>query len=234
MNPAADGRQSVTVIPAVLVDNVDSDNEAEPDAQKSARETTLSESISEEEQPPPLPPRPGNAYSTERRPSNFLGSLQRPSKSSRPQLQSRSTIAVSLTDIHAQSFQDGSPETYASVSKKTHHQRSPGIKHSFERHQNHNGSDADESGSLKSYVPTIEASGDVESLLGDVLGSGEESPAWKLSGGHDEISDPFDLPEEDEAETGFDFASEFNELDAVNESGDNEGITISMKDGTLR
>lgn len=177
----------------------------------------------EEELPPPLPPRPSNPSSFETPPSTLLGSLRHSNKSLRPQLQSTSTTAVSLTDIHAHTIQNGSQETFASISEREHSKGSPALNNSFGRHHSRSGSEADESGSVKSYVPTIEVHGDVESLLGDVLG-GEESPAWKLLSSHGEGPDPFDLLEQDEGAITVDFSHEFGELDEVSEDGDNEGI----------
>jgi len=188
-------------------------------------ESVLSENNSEEELPPPLPPRPGNPLSIETRPSALLGSLRLPNKVSRPQLQSISTTAVSLTDIHAHASQNGSQEAFASVSEKVHSRASPAVNNSFGRYISRNGSDADESGSVKSYARTIEGHGDAESLLGDVLGD-EEVPAWKLSSSQEESLDSSDLLEQDEGEATVDFNHEFDELSEATEGSDNEGTTI--------
>ncbi len=113
-----------------------------------------SEHNSEDELPPPLPPRRANPQVTDVL-SSSLGSLPRPNTSLRPPLQSNPTIAVSLTDIHAQTFQDGSQGTYALSSEKPHYKTSPRVHSSLGRHPSRNFSDADESGSLRSYAPTI-------------------------------------------------------------------------------
>jgi len=202
--------------------------EDNPMSGESTRHTISSENTSEEELPPPLPPRPGNLDLSETQPSTSLGSLPRPNKSSRPHLQSNPTTAVSLTDIHAQSFQDGSRETYASSSERAPYRKPLGGHNSFGRHPSRNGSEADESGSVKSYGPTLEARGDVESLLGEVLGPGEESPAWKLLGSHVEGVNPFDLLAHDDVEATADFSREFDELGEIDGNGENGGTTFSV------
>lgn len=74
-----------------------------------------------------------------------------------------------------------------------------------------------------SYAPTIGTSGDAESLLGDVLGVGQQSPAWRLLSSQTEKADPFSsLPFEDEEATA-DFSREFDELGELDAQGDNEG-----------
>ena len=74
-----------------------------------------------------------------------------------------------------------------------------------------------------SYAPTIGTSGDAESLLGDVLGVGQQSPAWRLLSSQTEKADPFSfLPFEDEEPTA-DFSREFDELGELDAQGDNEG-----------
>lgn len=180
-----------------------------------------------EGEPPPLPPRPIHLDVNEARPPTSLGSLSRPKKSSSPHLQSTPTTAVSLTDIHTQSFQDGSRETYASPSDRAQHRQLSGRQSSSGRLRSRNGSEGDESESLRSYAPNGEARGDVESLLGEVLGQGEESPVWKLLSSHVEGINPFDLLAQDDGEATADFNHEFDELDEINEDGENEGTLFS-------
>ena len=231
MNPSADDPETGTNLTADVVDSGGSVKEGRSKSEERVKQTVATGNNSDEELPPPLPPRPSNPSSVETGPSTLLGSLRRPNKSSRPQLQSTSTTAVSLTDIHSHAFHNGSRETFASVSEKAHSKGSPALNNSFGRYQSRNGSDADESGSVKSYVPTIEVHGDVESLLGDVLG-GEESPAWKLLSSHEASVDPFDLLEQDEGEATVDFSHEFDELDEVTEGGDNEGTHVLILSAT--
>lgn len=228
MNPSADESESVTNLTAADIDREESARRARANSRERTKESTVSENTSEEELPPPLPPRPGNPSSIETRPSTLLGSLRVPNKVSRPQLQSTSTTAVSLTDIHSHAFQNGSQETFASVSEKGRSKATPALNNSFGRYHSRNGSDADESGSVKSYVPTIEVRGDVESLLGDILGA-EESFAWKILSSHEEGLDPFDLLIQDEGEATVDFSHEFDELNEVTEGNNDEGTTFLSK-----
>lgn len=224
MNASADDPQSGTNLTTADIDKEGPARRARANSGERTQASIVSENNSEEELPPPLPPRPVKPSSTETRPSTLLGSLRLPNKSSRPQLQSTSTTAVSLTDIHSHAFQNGSQETSASLSEKANSKVSPALNNSFGRYHSRDGSDADESGSVKSHIPTIEVHGDVESLLGDVLGD-EGTPTWKLLSGREEAVDPFDLPEQDEGEGTVEFSHEFDELDGVTESGNNEGIT---------
>lgn len=180
----------------------------------------------EEEQRPPLPPRP----SAHRAPPSILHSpegnakLQKPS---RPQLQSTATTALSLTDIHTQSFQDSSRETFAAQAQPA---SSGGFLKGFgsiRRLKGYNASEAD-SASVRSYAPTLEAGGDVESLLGEVLSGTPETPSWKQLGLHAEGTDIFgtDDYEDDENTTHFD--DEFDEVGDLAADGANEGRTLHL------
>ena len=186
-------------------------------SRRSSRATLDGRSARYEEERPPLPPRPTNLDLLGQ---NIKGStLQIPKRPARPQLQSYATTAVSRTDIETLSFPDGSRETYANSIKsgKSFRFDSP-IGHLRSRN---NTSDGDDSASLKSSAPTT--GGEVESLLGDIIGAGQQSPAWRLLSGHTERSDPFDLLPYDDEEPKADFSREFDELDELDSSGDNEG-----------
>lgn len=181
------------------------------------------QTINAEEVPPPLPPRPINLNLLGERNSSVGSSLQVPKRSIRPQLQSQATIAVSRTDIHTQSYPDGSRETYAGSNHSTPSRKSSRHGGSFRRSKGQGGSEVDDSASVMSYAPTIGTSADAESLLGDVLGVGQQSPAWRLLSSQTEKADPFSfLPFVDEEPTA-DFSREFDELGELDEQGDNEG-----------
>ncbi|MCJ1406037.1 Vacuolar fusion protein mon1 [Ptychographa xylographoides] len=180
--------------------------------------------ISEGERPP-LPPRPTNL--------SLLGqgtkgsTLRIPKRSDRPQLQSYATTAISRTDIQTLSFPDGSRETYANSTKSTPSGKSFRFDSPVGQLKTRNVSDGDDSGSLRSYAP-VGGGGEVESLLGDILGTGQQSPAWKLLSTQVERTDPFDLlPYEDEEPTA-DFSREFDELDDLHPSGDNEEELLDL------
>jgi vacuolar fusion protein MON1 len=71
-----------------------------------------------------------------------------------------------------------------------------------------------------SYAPTLRANGDLASLLDDGLSS--QSPAWKLLSSQAESVNPFEkVGYEDLSLLNFDH--EFEEIDAVDQKGGNEG-----------
>ncbi|KAL8790705.1 MAG: hypothetical protein Q9195_006247 [Heterodermia aff. obscurata] len=112
-------------------------------------------------------------------------------KSPRPQLQSAATTAVSLTDIHTHSYQDGSHETFAAQAKPT---RPSQFLKSFGsiRRLKGTGSSETDTASIRSCAPTLGPGGDVESLLGNVLGVPQESPELTSFSNQTESLDPFD------------------------------------------
>ena len=168
---------------------------------------------------PPLPPRP-------REPELFHpgGNLQRSSRSLRPSLQSTATTALSLTDINTQSYQDGIRETFAASTESTLSGKPLKGFSSIRRFKVWNNSEGDDSASLKSYGPTLETAGDVESLLGEVLGTNHESPTWKLLGSHGEKPDPFDSISYEEDPALENFEQEFDEIEATAPDGNSEGV----------
>ncbi|CAI9625972.1 unnamed protein product [Alternaria burnsii] len=129
-----------------------------------SRSTSTGSLASKEEAPPPLPPRPG------------LGLLSRPSTShstapGRPQLLSKATtqLSVARTQAFATDAKDESP---TSSGPKPRDVVGANL-------GSHNLSDADDSASIRSYAPTIEAAGYQESILGEVMGQVEKSEQEK-------------------------------------------------------
>ena len=84
-------------------------------------------------------------------------------------------------------------------------------------------SEGGDSTSVRSYAPTLETGGDAESLLGEVLGSSQQSPAWRLQSTQNEASDPFEIITYEDDEVNADFYREFDEIGAVTTDGENEG-----------
>lgn len=167
---------------------------------------------------PPLPPRPRNL--------EVLHQLRGPS---RPSFQARATTAVSCTDVHLQSFQDGSQErSVASDDFKTSGKSLRGIG-SIRRFKGWTSGEGDDSASVRSYAPTVGAGGDVESLLGEFLGSPHETPTWKILSARAEESDPFDSIIEVEDPGLKDFEQEFDELVEIDAEGSNEGLEQSSQ-----
>jgi hypothetical protein len=173
--------------------------------------STGGERPSREETPPPLPPRPKNLQLLDGRPQTS-GSLN----PSRPPLQSKATIQLSLADT--QSYSDKSKDTVSSDASKQMSYQGLGV--------NRSGSEADDSASIKSFAPTIGIGGDAESLLGEVL-YGQDKVIFKSLGhrfgslsGHSERIFPDD-PEFEDA-----FEHEFDEVEEMKADGSNEGQMI--------
>lgn len=181
--------------------------------------------ISETEQDyrPPLPPRPTNPNLLREGSHSPGSSLQRPGKTSRPHLQSTATTALSRTDINTQSYQDGSRETFAASAHTTPPSKAVAAFGSIRRIKGLGESEGGDSASVRSYAPTLETGGDVESLLGEVVGASRESPAWKLHSPQNESQDPFDSVTYEDGEVTPDFYREFDEISAVAADGENEG-----------
>ncbi|KAI4288704.1 MAG: hypothetical protein L6R35_002025 [Caloplaca aegaea] len=170
------------------------------------------------EEPPPLPPRPARWNPLQQTSSVAPAAFPTTQASARPRLQATATTAVSRPDIHTQSFQDGSHEISTNST-----QLSPPLKSwtgwgSIKRLKIHDG---DDSASIRSYAPTLGTAGDAESLLGDVLGS-EHTSGWNILSRQLEetgLQLP-DAPDDEEILHGFDH--EFDEIDSLDSSADNE------------
>ena len=170
--------------------------------------------------PPRLPPRPARvdgSYQTSATPS----SLRLP-KASRPRLQSSATTALSLTDIHTQSYQDGSRQTFDAPSKPASSGRFLKGFDSIRRLRDPAGSGAD-TASVRSVAPTLDAGGDAESLLGDVLGKLQQDPPWSLGGHQNENLGPLGSPNYEQDDYLSSFDSEFDDLEALNTDEGGEG-----------
>ena len=173
----------------------------------------------------PLPPRPsilGNTYQA----AQYSPTSLRLPKTARPQLQCSATTALSLTDIHTHSYHDGSRETSAAPAKPTTSSSFAKGFGSIKKLKGNGGSEADTT-SVRSYAATLGAGGDAESLIGDVLGARQESPAWTLFGSNTEGLDPFNIATYDATENISSFDEEFDELDQLNVGEEGEGKASS-------
>ncbi|KAF2229134.1 DUF254-domain-containing protein [Viridothelium virens] len=142
-------------------------------SESGTREVPIASLQSRESSPPPLPARPRQLSRPDRSP---FGSYSRPSSAGGPRLASRATTAVSRADIQTKSYGDERPGGHLLPGS-----RGVSRQQSFSnlgRFVSNSKSDGGDSASIRSYIPTLEASGDVESLLGEVL-SDYASPAWK-------------------------------------------------------
>lgn len=153
-------------------------------------------------------------------------------KSPRPQLQSAATTAVSLTDIHTHSYQDGSRESFAAQAKSTHPSQFLKSFGSFQRLKDSGGSETD-TASIGSCAPTLGPGGDVESLLGNVLGVSQESPELTSFSNQTESLDPFDSSFYKANDDLSSFDKEFDELadSSVFEGG--EGMSSTKEECIL-
>lgn len=169
---------------------------------------------SDEESPPPLPPRPGSLHIL--RPGSSL------LRQSRPKLQASATTALSLTDIHTRSHQDGYREIYVAPTEATSSPKSVTAYGSIRKFNWGNGSENDDSVSMRSHAPIPDVAGDVESLLGDIAGSSQRSTAWKLLSAQVDSSDQFS-PTSIGEDTVANFDSEFEEIGELDSEGSNAG-----------
>ena len=165
--------------------------------------------------PPPLPPRPGLAGRPQ---TSGAGSLRLSKRASRPKLQSQATTAVSLADVHTLSHLDDSSLQSSPASRAV--SRKPSFTH-LGRFVSNATSDADDSASLRSFAPTLEAQSDGGTTLKDAAG-GETSSAWKALNSHieaDNIIEPV-LAEDDMLSVQM--QNEFSNLGDVNDDGSDE------------
>lgn len=179
--------------------------------------------IDDEGPRPPLPPRPRNPELL-----HPGGTLQGQIRS-RPKLQSTATTALSCTDVHTQSFHDGSRDRLSALTESTDSSRTLRGAGSLRGFKAWTSGDIDDSTSVKSFAPTLEAGGDVESLLGEILRDPEETPSWKSVSAQAEESDPFD-PITFEPDAGLKgFEQEFDELGEIDAKENNEGLEQSLQ-----
>lgn len=169
--------------------------------------------------PPPLPPRPTNHELLDDRPTTAdMGSLRVPKRTSRPQLQSHATTALSLTDIQIQSRGDNSSITSSPTS------RDPSQKRSVSRFGRFvNNSETDDSASIRSYAPTLDVPYDNVSMLGD-----EPSPAWKALNAQMDAVDPLQLDEAFEDPLSERISFEFDDLEPRAANGINETVLLDQ------
>ena len=188
-------------------------------------DTDPSSQRGQEEQRPSLPPRT-SLLQTSNRPATPIDR--------RPALQSKATTAVSSVDIQTLSFPDGSRGTFSTPTNRAVSDCIPGTssrQSTTSRKPSRSGSEVggDDSASLMSYAPTLRANGDLASLLDEGLNS--QSPAWRLLSSQADKVDPFETVEyEDQSLVNFDH--EFDEIDAVESQGGNEGQSVVVFSST--
>lgn len=178
-------------------------------------ETAPMMQVSRELTPPPLPPRP---FLSDRLQTSGAGSLKLSKRSSRPQLVSQATTALSLADAHTQSRLEAGSIQSSPASRAVSRKHS--LTH-FGRFVSTSASDADESGSLKSFAPTLDVRLDNESILGDVP-EDTATPAWKALSAQVERGDPFDALLSEDDILSVQMEHEMQDLEEINDDGSNE------------
>ncbi|OAX79297.1 hypothetical protein ACJ72_06386 [Emergomyces africanus] len=173
-----------------------------------------------EEVPPTLPHRP-NIVSLDK-PESVGDSSPKIRPSSKHNLQSKPTTALSLTDINTQNLPDGAREVYSSTSAKGGPGMVVGPRLSRTHLRSRTGSDAGDSISVRSLVPGGETSEDV-SLFGDFPVIGGEELSWADSGEH---TGKRDLLESGDEEVDIDFENEFDPIDEVEPDGSNSAHVV--------
>lgn len=174
--------------------------------------------------PPPLPPRPNTTHlSSDLRqpPTNFLKDR---STSFRPRLQTYTTTTkVSFTDVVTHALPDGTRDTFASTAVTSNAESAsvvstPG-KTGLTQEKDAN-SEVGDSESRRSYAPTIQTDGDVESLLGEVLRVGQPP---QLS--HHLLADsPFNVLSDEDEDLRRRLEEEFMISDEQEQDWRNEGL----------
>lgn len=169
--------------------------------------------------PPPLPPRPANHDLLDDRPTTAdMGSLRLPKRTSRPQLQSHATTALSLTDVQIQSRGDNQSAQSSPTSRDPSQKRSVSRLGRFKAN-----SETDDSASIRSYAPTLDVPYDNVSMLGD-----EPSPAWKALNAQMGAIDPLDLDESFQDELSERINFEFDGLDTRAADGSNDSVLLDQ------
>lgn len=175
--------------------------------------------------PPPLPPRPANlSLLDDRATAAGTGSLRLPKRTSRPQLQSHATTAVSRTDIQMQSHGDN-----ASL-KSSPASRVASRRQSFSRFGRLMSSgEPDDSASIKSSAPTTDVPYDNLSLLGD-----EHSAAWRALSAQLEHDNPFEADDLEDDSLSEQIQLEFDPIEPRNKDRSNDALLLDQWKAKLK
>ena len=176
---------------------------------------------------PSLPPRKATLELMNSSQMSPTQSLRVPRKASRPQLQSTATTALSLADVEAHLRSDGSPRTPAQSLHSMSSRRSLRPETPSRRDRSYTTSEADETMSIRSFVPTAGGSADAESILGDLFLTDQRSPGWKFLNEQGEKQRDVDVVPFDTGEPTADFNREFDEIPDVDPDNSNEGLLLT-------
>ena len=179
--------------------------------------------VSDEGEKPPLPPRPRKVSLSGKDNNLSKGTSQGPRGPPRPQMRTNPTTELSLMDVHMRLYGDSPRTNYKDSARSTDSGKSFRFDGPEGNLRSYPIDEADDSASTRSYVPTVEG-GDAESLLGDMVGSNQLSPAWQLLNSHFETANPFDSMPSDDIEPTADFSRDFDDLGGLTTNGENEGM----------
>lgn len=171
------------------------------------QDDTSSSSLSLDDTPPPLPPRPAPARDNAARPTDPRA------------LQGEATTALSSVDIQTLSFPDGSRGTFSVPGFRA--VSTPSRSSSGYVTPSHSAGNGDDTMSVTSMAPTARPPGDIASLL--VSDFHRKSPAWNLLRAQSAQTPPFEPARLDVLDPLMDFQREF---DAVPD-GDGKGLNDS-------
>lgn len=214
--PSAPTQKGIDAPPdATKRDRIDQQDFANPTLniiQSFSRTTSVSSQPSREATPPPLPPRPQLGIPSSR------PSTAHSIAATRPQLLSKATTQLSYATSQAYGGEsrddlsaDTAPKQRGFLDVNT---------------TSHSASEADDSASVRSYVPPTEAGGYAESILGEVMAQQEKSEQEKLllsTLGHRFVDTEAQsmFPPDPWLESAFE--REFDEIDDMKTDGSNEG-----------
>lgn len=196
----------------------DMSNNETPQSLSGAPSTTGgSQTVSRATTPPPLPPRPRNKAVSRRASLASIRSFRPGTSNSRPPLQGAATTALSLEDVNVVSH--GVPVNASPVPRQVSTTMAV-------RNASKSGSDFDDSASMISNLPVLDASMDMESILGEVLQERRDA-GWHPDLDQIDMVNRKSKPLFDDDE-GFErmFAHEFDELETVKDDGSNEMIVM--------
>jgi hypothetical protein len=194
---------------------------AEKDGAEASK--SRSRSVSSETARPPLPPRQKNTGAQDEVVPSSAGSPRLARLSSKQNLQSKATTALSVAEISTQIFPDGSREIHSSTPEKASAFQDAIPKASFSRMASRRGSDAGDTASIRSFRPnTATGAGDLESIFGDFPGMSQDRAGWNSA--FIDNFDSFDLAEFQDEDTDFDFSDEFESIGELDPDGHNEGM----------
>jgi hypothetical protein len=162
--------------------------------------------ISREGTPPPLPPRPKPRAPYESRPSTSHSVAP-----SRPSLVSEPTTQLSYADSHTHSNESRDASSSGATTSRSYFGLNIG--------RNTNG--ADDSASVRSSAPTVDANADTESMLGEIVGGHEKPLLRSLRPSFEDKENASMFTPDPEFEDAF--THEFDEIEDMRPDGSNEG-----------